>query len=138
MINPLRSEAEAFRFVLASVGYFAVIAVATVAGGRWVGLAVFVVLTFGVVAWWLRARRVEPPVKVAPSRPHAANERRIMVIANETVGGRALREEVKRRSEGYDEQILVVSPALNSPIRHWASDEDKARAAAQQRLEDSL
>jgi nucleotide-binding universal stress UspA family protein len=34
--------------------------------------------------------------------------------------------------------VLVVSPALNSPLRHWASDEDPARAAAQQRLEASL
>ena len=25
--------------------------------------------------------------------------------------------------------MLVVSPALNSPLRHWASDEDPARAA---------
>jgi hypothetical protein len=36
------------------------------------------------------------------------------------------------------EQVLVVCPALNSPLRHWASDEDPARAAAQQRLERSI
>ena len=30
--------------------------------------------------------------------------------------------------------VLVVSPALNSKIRHWASDEDGARAAAEERL----
>ena len=29
-------------------------------------------------------------------------------------------------------------PALNSKLRHWASDEDGARAAARQRLDDSL
>ncbi|HLB17772.1 MAG TPA: universal stress protein, partial [Gaiellaceae bacterium] len=32
----------------------------------------------------------------------------------------------------------VVTPALNSPIRHWVSDDDGARAAAQERLEKSL
>ena len=30
--------------------------------------------------------------------------------------------------------MLVVSPALNSKLRHWASDEDGARAAAEERL----
>ena len=45
MINPLRSEAEAYRFVLLTVGYFAAIVVSTLAFGRWAGLAVFTALT---------------------------------------------------------------------------------------------
>jgi hypothetical protein len=32
----------------------------------------------------------------------------------------------------------VVSPALNSPLKHWVSDEDGARLAARERLDDSL
>jgi hypothetical protein len=138
VINPLRSEAEAFRFVLATLAYFAAIVLADVLGGHWVGLAVFVVLTAAVLGWWFRARRLERPVQVAPTRPHAEGERRILVIANETVGGRTLRDEIHRRSEGYREEVLVVCPALNSPIRHWASDEDDARASAQERLGASL
>ncbi len=43
MRNPLRNEAEAFRFVLLSVGYFALI-VAAAAINRWLGLVVFAVL----------------------------------------------------------------------------------------------
>ena len=35
-------------------------------------------------------------------------------------------------------RVLVVCPALNTPIRHWVSDEDDARAAAQERLDASL
>ena len=31
-----------------------------------------------------------------------------------------------------------MTPALNSPLRHWVSDEDDARAAAQRRLHASL
>jgi len=31
-----------------------------------------------------------------------------------------------------------VTPALNSPLKHWVSDEDDARAAAQERLSESL
>ena len=59
------------------------------------------------------------------------------MVANETVAARALRGEiVSRASENSD--ILVVCPALNSPLRHWASDEDGARAEAERRLAASL
>jgi hypothetical protein len=135
--NPFRSEAEAYRFLLVTIGYFAAIVLATLIGGRWLGLAVFVVLTV-VGLWWLLRRRPEAPVRTAPPRRGAEDERRILVIANETVGGATLREEIRRRAEGYEEQVLVVCPALNSPLRHWASDEDAARAAAQERLARSL
>jgi hypothetical protein len=43
-----------------------------------------------------------------------------------------------RRARGGAAEVLVVCPALNSPLRHWVSDEDEARAAAQARLEASL
>jgi hypothetical protein len=135
--NPFRSEAEAYRFLLITIGYFAAIVIATLVGGRWVGLAVFIALTL-VGLWWLFRRRPEAPVRTAHPRRGAENERRILVIANETVGGETLREEIRRRSAGFEEQVLVVCPALNSPIRHWASDEDQARAAAQERLNRSL
>jgi hypothetical protein len=138
MINPFRSEAEAYRFLLLTVGYFAAIAIAALALGKWAGLTVFALLTLAGLAYVVRARRTEPPRQAVSSRRGRENERRILVIANETVGGERLREEIRRRSEGYDEQVLVVSPALNSPLRHWASDEDNARVKAQERLEASL
>ena len=137
MINPFRSEAEAFRFLIGAIVYFAAIAIASAAGGLWPGLVVFVVLSAIVVGWWARTRRAERPVQTVP-RPHAAGERRILVIANETVGGGALRERIRERSRDVRAEVLVVTPALNSPLRHWASDEDAARAAAQQRLDASL
>jgi hypothetical protein len=135
--NPFRSEAEAYRFLLITIGYFAAIVIATLVGGQWVGFIVFVALTL-VGVWWLFRRRPEAPLRTAPPRRGAENERRILVIANETVGGQTLRDEIRRRSEGYEEEVLVVCPALNSPIRHWASDEDRARANAQLRLDASL
>jgi len=137
VINPLRSEAEAFRFLIASIAYFGAIVVATVAGGHWVGLGAFAFLTAVVLGWWLRARREERPVQTTP-RPHAAGERRILVIANETVGGHTLRSAILEKSLDVREEILVVTPALNSPLRHWVSDEDQARADAQERLDASL
>jgi hypothetical protein len=137
MINPLRSEAEAFRFLIASIAYFGAIVIASVTGGRWVGLGVFVALTAGAVGWWFRARRDERPERTKP-RPHAAGERRILVVANETVGGQMLRSMILEKSLDVREEVLVVTPALNSPLRHWVSDDDGARAAAQQRLDQSL
>ena len=137
MINPLRSVAEAFRFLIASIVYFGAIVVAAVAGGKWAGIIVFIVLSTAVVAWWLHARRDEKPIQTRP-RPHAEGERRILVIANETVGGHTLRSMILERSLDVREEVLVVTPALNSPLKTWVSDEDGARAAAHERLDDSL
>jgi hypothetical protein len=135
--NPFRSEAEAFRFVIQTLGYFTLIVVASLIH-PWLGVAVFVVLT-GLVVWWLffRGDR-ERPIQTTPTRRSAEGERRILVIANETVGGKTLRNAIQRRAEGVREEILVVVPALNSPLRHWASDDDDARAQAHDRLTTSL
>jgi hypothetical protein len=138
MINPFRSEAEAYRFLLLSVGYFAAIAIAALVIGTWAGFIVFVALTLAGLVYVVRARSGEPRQQTVPTRRGGANERRILVIANETVGGERLREEIRSRSEGFDEQVFVVCPALNSPLRHWASDEDGARVQAQERLSTSL
>jgi hypothetical protein len=137
VINPLRSEAEAYRFLLLSVGYFAAIVIAALAIGKWAGVTVFLLLTAAGIVYVARARRAEPPRPITARRGQA-NVHRILVIANETVGGARLQEEVHRRSEGKEEQVLVICPALNSPLRHWASDEDGARADAQDRLNASL
>lgn len=134
MRNPFRSEAEAFSFVLVCVALFAAVAVAGILAGGWAALAVFVVLAVGV-AFYVKGEPKAPAEAVA-SRA-GDGRRRILVVANETVAGRALRGEVVRRAEG-DVDVLVVCPALNSPLRHWASDEDGARALAHDRLEESL
>jgi nucleotide-binding universal stress UspA family protein len=138
VVNPFRSESEAYRFLLLTIGYFAAIVLAAVVIGRWAGLVVFLVLTLAAVYLAVRRGTPEPRPRETMRRRSAEDERRILVIANETVGGGALREEIKRRSEGYHEQVLVVCPALNAPLRHWVSDEDAARDAAQERLQASL
>jgi hypothetical protein len=134
--NPFRSEGDAFRFVWLTIGYCALIVVGSLISA-WVGLAVFIVLT-GLAAWWVffRGER-EAPVRQAPA-PHAPDEHRILVVANETVGGSELLSEIQQRASGKPTRVLVVSPALNSPLRHWVSDEDEARAVAQGRLDASV
>jgi hypothetical protein len=136
--NPFRSEAEAYRFVLLLVGYFAVIVAAKAIFGTWAALVVFVLLT-GLGVWLLLfSGRQEGPRAAPTVRRSAPDEKRILVVANETVGGDTLRNCIRTKTEGFREEVLVVTPALNSPLRHWASDEDGARAAAHERLERSL
>ena len=132
--NPFRSEAEAYRFLLLTVGYFFLIVVAA-AIDKWLGIAVFAVLTAIAIGAWLRSRSNEPVPKACVAHIGAEDERRILVIANETVGGEELRSILRSKAEGVRERILVVCPALNSAVRTWASDEDGARAAAQARLD---
>ena len=136
MRNPFRSEAEAFRFVWLTIGYFAVIVFAAWIN-RWLGVGVFVVETAVLAGWLIRTGKPEQQPLQAPAQ-HAVGERRLLVIANETVGGLELLLELRARSQGGRTQVLVVSPALNSPLKHWVSDEDSAREAASERLEASL
>jgi hypothetical protein len=134
--NPFRSEADAFQLVWLSVLYFALIVAASFIS-TWLGLAVFLVLT-AVAVWMIRGGRREPPEKVRVERAGAEDEWRILVVANETVAGHELREVLEQKAAGVREELLVVCPALNSRLRHWASDEDPARAQAQKRLDRSL
>jgi hypothetical protein len=135
MQNPLRSEAEAFRFLVIVIASAVVIVVAALIN-RWVGVAAAVVVVGGATWWyWSRPSPARRPIAV---RRDGDDVHRILVIANETVGGRTLRDELARLSGGAPTEILVVAPALNSPIRHWVSDEDGARAAAGERLQASV
>jgi hypothetical protein len=59
--------------------------------------------------------------------------RRILVIANETLGGTALHETVAASAQDGGD-VLVVAPALNDRLRHWLSDSDEARRRASERL----
>jgi len=97
---------------------------------------VFVVLV-GVALWAIRGGLIQKPPQA-----HVVHDdspaRKILVIANETVGGDELLTLLGAKSIDVDEQVLLVCPALNSRVRTWTSDEDPARAGAQERLDASL
>ncbi len=137
MRNPFRTEEAAFRLVWLTIGYFALIVIGALIN-RWAGLAVFLLETGALLSWWLTSRgEGEEPVRQV-SGSHPPGGRRLLVVANETVGGAELLAELKRRGSGEGTEVLVVTPALNSPLRHWVSDEDGARTAANERLAASL
>ena len=90
MKNPFRTEAEAFRFVWLTIIYFALIVIASVIN-TWLGVVVFVVETAILIWWFVTHGRDEAPIPQAPPG-HADGEHRILVVANETVGGEELLE----------------------------------------------
>lgn len=137
MLNPFRSEAEAYRFLLMTVAAVAVIVVAALIDA-WLGVAALVLVGAVVVGFYLRARRAEPVVRVRPARRGGESERRILVIANETIGGEELFSAIQQRAEGARVEVFVVAPALSSRLKTWVSDEDPGRAEAQRRLDNCL
>ncbi len=138
MHNPLRSEADAFRWVVV-IGVAAVsVIVLTLVTRPVVGVIwAAALLGFGAgIAY--RSSRGSLPRSVTVTRG-GDGKHRVLVVANETVGGEALLEEIRTRCHGRDCEILVVTPALAaSRAKHWASDVDEAIELARQRMELSL
>ena len=134
MRNPLRSEAEAFRFLVVSiVGALVIVAGAFI--NTWVGVAAAVIVV-GVIARWYWRQPSPPPPQLRVESDDAMH--RILVVANETVGGGALRAELEQRAHGPATEVFVVAPALASPVQHWVSDVDGARSAADDRVRASV
>jgi GABA permease len=138
MHNPLRSEADAFRWFVvilaggASVGVLAALTRPLV-GLIWMGVLIGVGIG---VAYRSSQGRLARHVQVTRG---GDGRHRILVVANETVEGAALLEEIRERCGDRRCLILVVTPALvASRASHWASDVDEAMELARQRMELSL
>jgi GABA permease len=138
MHNPLRSEADAFRWVVI-IGFGAVAVIALTLLTRPVFGVVLgaALIGFGAgVAY--RGARGSLPRSVVLTRG-GDGKYRLLVVANETVGGDPLLAEIRDRCRGRDSEILIVTPALvSSRASHWASDVDEAMELARQRMELSL
>lgn len=76
---------------------------------------------------------LRPPALAANHRPF-----RLLVVSNETVEGEALHAVIVGLASARAAEVFVVAPALNGRIRHWLSDEDQARQAAEIRLKGCL
>jgi hypothetical protein len=138
MINPLRSEEDAFRFTVAVAVLVTPMILAAVLFGSGVGLAVAGGLILGVIFTLFVMRRDEKPARASVRRRTGDGRHRILVVANETLSGRALRDEIEHRAANKDTAVFVVSPALNTKLKHWTSDDDAARSQAHARLQAML
>jgi hypothetical protein len=137
MHNPLRSEADAFRMVMTiGAGAAAVIVLSLVAGPEFGVVLAAALVGVGIGAAWRTSRGTERP-KAEIARG-GGEVHRVLVVANETVGGRALLSEIEYRCRGRNSEILVVTPAITSAVKHWLSDVDEAIEAAEARRSDSV
>ncbi len=132
MESPFKSEAAAVRFLLATIGAFALIVLASAVSTA-LGFIVFLALSGAAVSVYLRQRGP------APEREHVESlgspgERRVLVVANETVGGEELLSAISTLALTHKTRFHVVCPALNTRVKTFTSDEDPARDAAHERL----
>lgn len=138
MRNPLRTEAEAFSFVLAAALCFLAVGIAAAFGGPAAALASVLSLGLGAaVGIYLKSDPRERETAVW-SRRAPDEQRRILVVANETLPGRSLRDEIQNRAGPGAAQVLLVAPALDSSALRWSAGEDARRAEASGRLDEAV
>ena len=124
MRNPLRSESEAFRFLIVVI-----VAALVIVGGAylntWVGVAAAILAVAGIV-WWLMQEplpgTVDPPLKLDSSTPPGTH--RVLVVA---APGTTSLTAPERATE-----IVVVVPALASKLEAATGAIDERRADAEQ------
>jgi hypothetical protein len=115
--SPFHSEQEAFRFLLLLIPALLPIVLAAVLGPTWLALVVLAVV-LGVLALRVAQRRMrkvrglELSVKMAPPHMGPAAERRVLVVANNTLDEEALLSEVERLACVPDTHLLLLVPAL--------------------------
>ncbi len=138
MHNPLRSEADAFRWVVVIGIAAASIIVLTLLTRPVVGVVWMALLIGFGIGFGYRAARGSLPRNVEVTRG-GDGKFRLLVVANETVQGAELLNEIRTRCRDRRSEVLVVTPALAaSRASHWASDIDEAIELARQRMELSL
>jgi hypothetical protein len=136
---PVASEQDAFRWVFAIA---IVIGLGVALGGLAepaYGALLVAGAVIGVIAWELGSRdpAATSPLDGVAAAPAAAGRHGVLVIANETVGGRELREELLARLERAPE-VRVICPILPSRAHFIASDIDRELAEARGRLDATL
>lgn len=138
MHNPLTSEAEMFRVVVIvaiAMGLVIVVGLVSQTAGA-ILLAAEVGVAIGY--FYQRSRGSLPHTADVASSDDAVH--RVLVVANETVGGRALLEEIRGRvaDRGGSEVLVLTPPLAGSVAQHWSSDVDNAIADARSRLDTSV
>jgi hypothetical protein len=139
MHNPLRSEAEMFRVVvIVGIAMGLVIAVALLIDP--LAGAILFGVELGVLIGVLYAGSRGSLPRTAEVAHADDNVHRVLVVANQTVGGKALLDELRSRvaGEGQSEILVVTPPLAGSAAEHWSSDIDEGIAEAKARLDASV
>src|SRR5689334_24822792 len=136
---PVRSERDAYRIVWATVAVFVVAVAIGLLVNPWVGVGLVVVALVAAVVWDVRAPnpdRVEALREAAGTGREQAvgTQSRLLVVANQTLQGRELREHLLGR--GRRPELRVVAPILISRVHYAMSDIDTELGLARKRLDD--
>ena len=143
MRSPFHSEQEAFRFVLLLMLALIPVVLAAALGPTWLALVVLAVVlgALAVRVAQLRMRTLrglELPVKMAPPHVGSAAERRVLVVASDTLGEEALLAEVERLASAPSTHVLLLVPALISPGARLTGAVDGLLDQARGRLNTAL
>lgn len=143
MRSPFHSEQEAFRFLLLLIVGLVPVALAAVLGPSWLALVVLAVvaaaLAIRVVQLRMRVLRgLEMPIKMAPPHVGPAAERRVLVLANDTLSEDALLSEVGRLACVPRTHVLLLVPALISSAARLTGAVDGLADQARARLRTAL
>jgi GABA permease len=143
MRNPVRSEADAFHIVFGSAAVIGAAVAVSAMATPIAGIALLVGAVAGACIWELAT---EDPDRRRPLREAAAEgrrlaapqgRRRVLVVANRTLRGPALRAELARRAADGAE-LRFVAPILASRVHYIASDIDGELRDARERLDEAL
>jgi GABA permease len=144
MRMPIKSEADAFRL---AYGFAFLIGVSVALGAIVTPLAGVALCAGGVLGAVFLAFSIKDPDRVQPLReaarsepldgPPARGRRRVLVVANQTVGGEELKSEIRKRRETPVELRILV-PVLCSRTHYLFTDIDDEIEQAQARLDATL
>jgi hypothetical protein len=136
-LEPLRLPSWALPFVVLALIAPAIIAFSL--GGPPVGLAIGALTASSLIVLAARARfdeQIEVP-------PPAADRYMLLAVALIAIDSPALTEPIAEAvragaastgASAREPEVLVLAPAVNSPLAEWLSDLDRARFDAQRRL----
>jgi hypothetical protein len=141
---PFKTETDAFRVAVA----LGLVAGASVLVGwltsRAYGVVLFAAGVAAGVTFELAGRETDrgSALREAAHAPHrhraAGGKRHILVVANEKLAGEELRSELAAAGGAAGVELDVLVPILVSRSHYWASDIDREREQARERLEASL
>jgi hypothetical protein len=138
---PVKSERDAFFLAYGTAVALGASVILGALVGVLYGVVLFAGIVIGALVWELRSREADRPqpareaAEAAP--PGDATRHRVLVVANETVAGRELREEIMRRA-AHKPEVRVVCPILPSRAHLITSDIDHELAEARTRLGETL
>jgi hypothetical protein len=124
MRNPLRSEAEAFRFLVAVIiGALVIVGAAYL--NTWLGVAAAILAVAGII-WWLMQEPIPGAADPAPKLASGTGRgvHRVLVVALPGT------ESVQVGADATD--VVVVVPALASTVQALTGAVDDRRAEAEE------